>query len=226
MSEWKNKLESLEELRSEPLNKNQAWNKLYTRLENKPRRKKRWIYWAAAACLVIAFFLLKFVNTNDIELNGGEISVKPNQPVPEIVEERKLINPPIQKIAESTRLNRPVQVAKKELRSLPSNTQPVEETVIVVTQEDTVWNEQILVNVEPEQKEPAETQKPTAKKTLRVVHINELGHQIREDVIVAQRQRSGSIYLKIGNSSNTFSNELGLLPAGTGNSRIVFNPTN
>jgi hypothetical protein len=226
MSEWKNKLESLEELRSEPLNKNQAWNKLYTRLENKPRREKRWIYWTAAACLVIVFFLLKLSNTNDIELNGGEISVKPNQPVPEIVKERKPTNPAIQEIAESTGGNKPVQVAKKKLRSHPSNTHPIEETVITVTQEDTVRNEQILVKVEPEQKEPAETQKPTAKKTLRVVHINELGHQVREDVIVAQRQRSGSIYLKIGNSSNTFSNELGSLPPATGNSRIVFNPTN
>ena len=226
MSEWKNKLESLEGLTSEPLNKNQAWNKLYTRLENKPLRRNRWIYWTAAASLVIGLFLLKDVNNNDLELNGGEISVKPNQPVPEVPEERKLINPAIQEIAESPVLNKPVQVAKKELKSIPSDTLPVEKTVIAVTQEDTATNEQVLVKVEPEQEEPAETQKPTAKKALRVVHINELGQQIREDVITAQRQRSRSIYFKIGNSSNTFSNEEGSLPTGTGNSRIVFNPTN
>ena len=225
MSEWKNKLESLEELRSEPLNKNLAWNKLYARLKNKPRRKNRWIYWTAAASLAIVFFLLKVFNNNNIESKGGEISVKPNKPVPEILEERKLINP-IQEIAESPRLKRPAQVAKKKPGSLPSDTHPVEETVIAVTKEDSARNEQILVKVEPEQKEPDQTQQPTAKKKLRVVHINELGQEIKEDVKVAQRQRSGSIYLKIGNSSNTFSNESVTLRTGAGNSRIVFNPTN
>ena len=226
MSEWKNKLESLEGLSSEPLNKNQAWNKLYTRLENQPRRKNRWIYWTAAACLIIVFSLLKFVNTNDIKRNGGEISVKPNKSVPGIIEERKLNKQAVQEIVERPGPNRPVQVAKKEPGSLPTDRHPAEVPVIAVTPEDTLRNEQILVNVEPDQQNPVETQKPTAKKTLRVVHINELEHQNREDVIVAQRQRSGSIYLKIGNSSNTFSNELESLPSRTSNSRVVFNPTN
>jgi len=226
MSEWKNKLESLEGLRSEPLDKNQAWNKLYTRLDDSPRRKYRWITWAVAASLVIAFLLLKFVNKNDIILNGDEISVKPNQPTPEIVDERKLINPVMQKIPESTGLNRPPQVAKKKPGSLPSGTRPVEEKIIVVANEDTARNEQVLVKVESGQVAPAEIQTTPAKKKLRVVHINELGQEIKEDVMMAQRQRSGSIYLMIGNNSNTLSGEPLSVRTGAGNSRIFFNPTN
>jgi len=55
---WKSRLEDPACMPAEaPLNKEVAWDALYARLRNKPARKRTGWYWAAAACLLMAFCL-------------------------------------------------------------------------------------------------------------------------------------------------------------------------
>lgn len=55
---WKSRLEDTACLPADAhLDKEAAWDALYTRLRNKPARKKKGWYWLAAACLLMAFCL-------------------------------------------------------------------------------------------------------------------------------------------------------------------------
>ncbi len=55
---WKNKLEDVDSLSAETFtDKNAAWEKLHSRLRQKPSRVRTVWYWAAAACLLLVFIL-------------------------------------------------------------------------------------------------------------------------------------------------------------------------
>ncbi len=55
---WKNKLEDEGSLSRETLtDKNAAWEKLHSRLRQKPNRIRALWYWAAAACLLLAIII-------------------------------------------------------------------------------------------------------------------------------------------------------------------------
>lgn len=225
MSEWKNKLESLERLSAQPLDKSKAWDKLYNRLQEKPRRKNVLVYWiAAAACLLFGFMLIRFINNREIDLKPGDhLTKKQEQPNNDVQADRQLINPAIQEIPQSTEIRKPVIAIKKENKPLKIIKVPIE--LPIIRQEDTVSkNIQLAVN-QPEQLPSMNLPPQTKKKQIRVVHINELGKQ-REEVNMAQREPSGNIYFKIGSSDYQVNKTPGMASPGANHSRIVFNPTN
>ena len=55
--DWKNKLEDFEGLAGEKFNKEVSWEKLHSRLRQKPKNKRIIWYWMAAACLFFALFI-------------------------------------------------------------------------------------------------------------------------------------------------------------------------
>ena len=72
---WKNKLEGLTGLPGETaLDKNAAWEKLHSRLQENPRKKKAVWYWAAACLLAALSIPLMMVNKKE------NIVVKQDQP--------------------------------------------------------------------------------------------------------------------------------------------------
>ena len=63
---WKQLLENADSLPAEVLkDKSAAWEKLYTRLHNKPARKLRTWYWAAACLLVASITMLVFIDNKN-----------------------------------------------------------------------------------------------------------------------------------------------------------------
>lgn len=224
MSEWKNKLETLESLSSQPLDKSKAWDKLYSRLEKKPRRKSTLVYWiAAAACLLFGFMLIRFIINREINLKPSDVvTKKQNQPNSEVHMDRQMINPSTQEIPQSTEIRKPVIAIKKE--KIPVIIKATVNFPINASPDTVNKTEQIAMN-QPGPLPSISTPTPVTKKQIRVVHINELGKQ-REDVIMAQREPSGNIYFKIGSSDYQVNKTPGIASPGANHSRIVFNSTN
>ncbi|HZE83138.1 MAG TPA: hypothetical protein VE035_02470 [Puia sp.] len=85
-SHWINKLEDPDPPAAEPwTGKNAAWEKLYSRLHEKPRRRIPSWYWAAAACLLLVLYIpVKQAIRGDGGMKmGGQVAdaedgVKPN----------------------------------------------------------------------------------------------------------------------------------------------------
>jgi hypothetical protein len=66
--DWQNKLEEMNSLPAEEIiDKHAAWEKLHTRLQEKPRRKRMIWYWAAACLLLAIMIAIKTTNSKNVE---------------------------------------------------------------------------------------------------------------------------------------------------------------
>lgn len=224
MSDWKKRLEALENLPAEPLDKNAAWEKLYGRLDKKPRRKIAMIYWVAAASLLIAFLLIKFVN-RPVDKSTPEILVKKEkEPVKQTVPEPNINIPGEYVIASQPSTKKSVAlISKKQITN--SNTAAIADSIIPDKTEPTD-SLQIAVTTAEENLTPVSPNVVSPKKRMKMVHINELGNTPKEDVIMVQRQSSGNSYIRFNSNYNTFSPGSLSVPSGNNGTRLIFNPTN
>jgi hypothetical protein len=193
---WKNKLEGLTGLPGEAaLDKNIAWEKLHSRLQEKPRKHTAIWYWAAA-CLLPALIIPLMLT------NKKENSVVRNDP-PQKQQTIILPAPPVPVIATI-----PMQVEKKKVENNSKKDQHITEIKNIVKQEEpvTAITEAII------EKDPLVTITDTAatitasvpiKKKLAVVHINELASPTAQFYPLPNYvQRSFKIKFKNGRSAN------------------------
>jgi hypothetical protein len=181
---WKILLEEPEHFAGEAIrDKNEAWEKLYLRLHEKPRRKlARW-YWVAASVLIVIIcgFLL-FVNDG----KQKDIAVKDRSPlekeVPAVRESEEGAQPKDSNYTVFTSKERTHRIAVEQRESWVSAIQPVNNNFIP----DSI-NEQVpqLTAAQPLAIETTKTVASTAvpKNKLRVVHINETGHPVEEPTV-------------------------------------------
>jgi hypothetical protein len=78
---WQHKLEQLDHLPETEWTKDAAWEKLYNRLQEKPRRKKAIWYMAAAACLLMAVIISWMIMGSQKNVLATKPVLKKEQPV-------------------------------------------------------------------------------------------------------------------------------------------------
>lgn len=219
MSEWKNKLEELDQLPAAPLDKSAAWDKLYPRLQGKTARKRP-VYWiAAAACLVCVTSVVLWINNRSTETaTPPAISKKENQQLIAPVKsdetiKKSLVTPPVE-------IELPIVAERKHNQTRKDElfTANKKDSVLMPVPEQ-ITPEEIAVNT-PDNNNNTPSPAVQPKKKMRVVHINEIGNA-REEVIMAQRVPTGKVYFQLNNSNPSLS-----LPPSNINSRVIFNPTN
>lgn len=169
---WKKKLEDLEFLSERPFNKDSAWEKLHDRLFAKNRRTKKVAIWAAAACLVLLFAVVRmFTHDKEIPVATTGKQIKKADIV---------AAPPNEMIMDS--MQEPV--ANKQPRSQHIKNKIPQTVTVYYPSVDTITKQNLAMQVDvPEKNHFEMTSMDTAaltatlpkKKTLRVVHINELG---------------------------------------------------
>ncbi len=85
---WKNKLDDADALSGETLaDKNAAWEKLHSRLRQKPRRIRAVWYWVAAACLLLAV-VIPFIAVNkkqDAMLKNNAVKTQQERTTPALI---------------------------------------------------------------------------------------------------------------------------------------------
>jgi hypothetical protein len=197
---WINSLENTDHFPGETLlNKNEAWEKLYKRLHNKPQQKiARW-YWMAAACLLIiaAIFLLM----NKQEQQPG-IAANPSH-----------INKPATGIAKKTILanennGKLVTISKGDKKTvapaLPKNNSTLVkiETVhnrILDSVNNALLTKTIITPTIHFDSAIATITKTPPKKKLRVVHVNEIDQPAEESTANQFTQKHGFEFRIINN---------------------------
>jgi hypothetical protein len=163
---WKNKLGALTGLPGEAaLQKDAAWEKLHSRLQEKPRRNKAVWYWAAA-CLLIALIIPLLITNKKENIVVRKDPPEKQQPV--IVS----TSPAAPALVET-----PKQVKKIKHENRSIKEQQAADLKALVKQEPVLPVEEKNINNIPV---PAVTDTATvaataiAKKKMTVVHINEL----------------------------------------------------
>lgn len=177
---WSDRLEDTTSLHGLLLeDKNASWEKLHTRLQQKPRRISRAWYWAAAACILL-LCSIQILFTNDKPFGEEKVLFKSiaKEPVGQIitVPEKKhiiadeaLITPEkvITVVTKAATQNNTMHRDEPQQPGNPVADVRVQQEILAAT----------ATNSPIENKMPDALAAVTAplKPTLRVVHINELG---------------------------------------------------
>jgi len=206
---WKNKLEEIESLSGETFNKEAAWEKLHERMQGKSRNKKAVWYWAAAACLMLALLIPWFLSNKKesvlVKNNSGQnqIQSSPSHLLPfgnkntsavisSLLTEKKL---PALSVEKSNKINylfnhniiqfKIVQDKKEKEEFI---TQKITNNAVVPV--DTTIS---IVAILP------------VKKKFRVIHINELGNPVEDNVKNLRNNEWTTFQMKAANKDG-FSN--------------------
>ena len=199
---WKNKLEDVESLSSEAFpDKNNTWEKLHARLDEKPRRKAFAWYWIAAACLLLAV-IIPAITMNKKQNAIVKTNVKPieqnkkNTAVISTPEENK-VEKNIPVITEKKDEIKSV-ASKKEIKPVAGNPAKNNEDV-VINSDSNITAQQPIVSTIPVVDSTRATALSTipAKKKIKVVHINELGDVVEISPDVAHNTDLHSFQLKL-----------------------------
>jgi hypothetical protein len=184
---WKNKLDELDHLPSEPVvDKTASWERLHARLSQKQKKNKILWYWTAAACVLMAVGISWFFN----ERTGKQVTDKNLNPA-----QRSVGNKSIAKNEDAQVDTQRVNIVKRESEKAPilftnkknevskastvvekngvPNLLPVkdslQEVVInTVKSADTIHSNLITVT--------------TSRKKLRVIHINDLEKSPEQEI--------------------------------------------
>lgn len=199
---WANRLEQLEQLPVAAWSKDAAWDTLYNRLQEKPRRRKAFWYIPAAACLLLAVLITWLmwpgketapvtnaspqkttvgrtaqpVITKDINVNTNK-----TQAVVQAKQEKNISHKESKRIVTS-------QTVKY---SLPVDIKAQEEPVVsMIPSAVPVTAPAIVITVAP-------------KKKLKMVHLNEVGNPAEEEGKMAKFENWHSFQVKF-NSPDVF----------------------
>jgi len=193
---WKSRLADLDSLPEEPVDKNAAWEKLHSRLHQKPARTKAAWYWAAA-CLLLLMVLSFLIVKQSGNTTGPSIVQQKNAPAaplhvtkvrqlvkeqPVVISIAPVIKVPLLPVAERPGHNNHTGKRKLLLQrlSIAGGRQDIKSVQVVVPADTTV----VLVAAAP------------VKKKLPVVHINELGKQEQENAKFATHTDRSSLRIK------------------------------
>ena len=184
---WRNRLD---ELSQEPgtYNHTALWEKLEERLPVKKQTKRRWVYWAAAACIITALLLpllMKNRQTNSKENTvKNDNNIKPGTSEKTVTNNSKNIKEkqPLELLANT----RNHSIANKTVMLKPKIFVPVPLTTLQHIGTDTLAITKINSPVLPSNLSC--TSLPAKKLT--VLHVNELGKPVEEYIKMNSDDRS------------------------------------
>lgn len=199
-SDWRKRLDDLEAPSGEG-----AWDKLYSRLENKKRNNKPVWWYLAAACVVLVFFVLSFFKSDDSVVNNLANAEKRTKIV----------------------LSRPPATVKKEIPFKKKNIlpHPIKKIKIIPKEERFPFNIEAPITIHiPDTSSFAENNISSVApaKKLRVVHINELEPSAGEETPawvqneIPKRKRSNNknlIHSYVSNSKSDKVLKISLSPS-------------
>jgi hypothetical protein len=220
---WKQLLENADSLPAEVLkDKNAAWEKLYTRLHNKPGRKLRTWYWAAACLLAASITTLVFIDNKN---HQPSITVSsPRNQAPAIKKqslhaEQKKIEAPLPSSSEKSRDLIITQKNKAANKMAPASNHDLIIDSTSVKAATATPSEAELHSDSPTKETIATI--PSRKK-LRVVHINDLGQPAEESIADNKFAERHILPLRINNHEHYNS----IPGSSTNNGLILFKSRN
>ena len=234
---WKGKLDELEQHPDASFSKAAAWEQLYERLEEKPRRNKGVWYVAAAACLLlvaIASWKVLHTKTNDqlvVEKTSAPVTpvtATTNTPGTDTtVSQQSFIVKPIDPASIKTE---PVVIGKtaKErntptyLSSTHKKSYPILPVAVPVASQTTTTVTAIPA-LPPASLLTVVTAPP--KKKLKVVHINELDDSMEDEIKMAKSANWHYFQVKL-NSRDPFAEPVPETPQRTNDIKIKLPPQN
>lgn len=199
---WKNKLEDADSLFSETLpDKNNAWEKLHTRLYKTPRRKGLVWYWVAAACLLLAVIIpaITINKKHDIIVKNTPAKTEAiKKIVPEISTPEENENVQIAPALIGKKSNLQQTISPGEIKPAATNILQNQETVITNSTDEKIIKEEPIVSSVPVIDTTISMALVTpAKKKIKVVHINELGDVIEVSPDIAHNTDLHAFQLKL-----------------------------
>ncbi len=210
---WINKLEDVSRLPGETFtDKNAAWEKLHSRLLQKPQRLKALWFWAAAACLLLAILIPAMIlnkkqeglvqnipiQTLPKEITAPEISTLKENAVDistSLIENKKIPEPAIKSNNKKTHANNLVKIEQIVSANFINRTD---------IQKELLTSSPLIINA------PVETTFAVVpvKEKLKVVHINELGNPGEQTSNIARYYERRSFKLKLINKEVNTSSAL------------------
>jgi hypothetical protein len=212
---WKQLLENADGFQDEILkDKNEAWEKLYVRLHKKYRRKLLPWYWAAA-CLV-ALSIATFVLFGNKKHQPSVVISSPVNHVPAIMEKLLIREQQTNDASSQPASEKSIDISLKQKNTpnkksdLISTHNPVIDSVNQQTVTETLIEPVLHFDSSAKEKITA----VTAKKKLRIIHINDIGQPMEESTADNQFIQRDRFQLKILNSENY--NPISTSPARNG----------
>jgi hypothetical protein len=175
---WKDRLDQLDQLPGATLAKDAAWDKLYDRLQEKPRRKKMAWYIPAAACLLLVCFVAWMI-TNKTKQQDGVAAQPPVQKKHSVAEqlqqtaaanvpERIVVVPQSSKPKVGRENKSIIPSAGALMYSVPVHNEPKEEIVMIL---QPVANDTVAAIITA----------AAPRKKLKIVHLNEMGRPVEDE---------------------------------------------
>lgn len=196
---WRSKLDELQSLGETTPDKNVLWEKLHKRLGGKKRNTKTAWYWIAAACLLLALMIPFLISNKENKGIKENVVQKQSQNQNKSAEQLakkysvKIVNPPL------IEKNKVTAFENKKRIIIPAISPNVKNSIRVtdpVSKADSIAQ---TANIVPPDNNVVTATITPAKKTLRVVHVNELGDPIEASPDVARTADVHSFQFKFGN---------------------------
>lgn len=185
---WKNKLDELDNLPSEPLmGKMAAWEKLHTRLRHKPRVRKTTWYWTAAACVLISAGLAWFYTSERV---SNAATGKNQYQTVKSVNDTAMVNKATVRV-DTPRTTFTTRNTQQPHTVLKHKKNQVFINDVVIGKPDLPYRnipmeslpENVVdTNTPPDTLQAELTKAIPARKKLRVIHINELGKGMEQEL--------------------------------------------
>lgn len=181
---WKSKLEELNALPDQQLDKGAAWDILYLRLNQKqPAGKTPW-YWVAAACLLLAvIFSVFFINNSSHKITAS-VTRTTSATTENAVTKTTMENDEVKKARDFVLPENEIPVVKKTYNKA---IKPVAlKRILKIRLSDSVSEQSLALSPVADSIDPVTASPGLAiarqpvKKKLRVVHANELGEPLEE----------------------------------------------
>jgi hypothetical protein len=205
-SGWRNKVDGLEHLPGSVFNSDAAWDKLHRRLQGNKSKKKTFLYWSIAACLL----LVLMISILNYPKNKPQVSNKDT-----VKEQSKKINTPGVKVKEADKNENKNNSDIVEGKMIPTLNKPAQRNRRIIKIETATKVRHNDVSINAQEQEPvvkplqiinnSTTSVFPQKKKLKVVHINELGDPMAEPWDVTRVEDTHSFRLKFANGE-VFSN--------------------
>ncbi len=194
----------------ELIDKNDAWGKLHERLSRKPHKNKMIWYWAAAACLLIAFAFYIFTSKMREDLLVKRIPASHKNEPAKIVNASPTTSKvtlaikndlAVNKKEHNTFITKPVNYIRPE-KGIAANQIliPVVENTNATKQQVTIILDQAIDTISPIIAVAA-----PVKKKMQVVHINELEKAQEGMALTSPNRPQNNFNLAIGNNKQSIS---------------------